>query len=220
MAYTAASINKRFRRSPFRGDLWSSDGMLADAGLLIHILDGWEDNANGRMWAPGTNGPGATDQSASLVCAQQKVEGQRIPLFGGAAAVSGIIFKPGRTKVKCGKPSDSSGKCLAWCDRSRSSASVPWSEAIDKQCAWKPQDFGVQLKRLVTHQVKYSYLWYNEIIVDAPHWRTHLPGAVEAIFGNRKAHRAFLAEFHLSEQSHPFLELDSLDWTSPFREGS
>lgn len=217
MAYSAASINERFHRSPFRNSLWSPDGTLADAGLLIHVLDGWEEN--GQMWAPGRNGPGATDQSGSLVCGQNKVAGQRIPLFGGRAAQSGIIFKPGSTRVKCGKPSDSSGKCIAWCDRSRASLSVPWSEAIDKQCAWQPKDFGVQLKRLVKHQVTYSYLWYNEIIIDAVHWRAHMPDVVEAIFGNRDAHQAFLAEFDLSERSHPFLELDSMDWTSPFREG-
>ena len=161
--------------------------------------------------------PSAIQGFGSIVFAQQKVKGQKLPLFGGGT--SGLIFRPGYTKIKCGKAADSSGKCIMpWCDRGRD-VNVPWSEAIDKQCSWFPRDFGMQLKRLTAHQTEYKHLWYNEIIIDAEHWRTHLPGAVEAVFGNRAVHQKFLEEMHASEETHPFLVLDPSDWTAPFRNG-
>ena len=48
------------------------------SGILIHVLDGWEQN--GAAWAPTTNGPGATDMSASLVFAANVAAGGAIPL--------------------------------------------------------------------------------------------------------------------------------------------
>ena len=47
-------------------------------GVLIHVLDGWEQN--GAAWAPATNGPGATDMSASLVFGANVAAGGAIPL--------------------------------------------------------------------------------------------------------------------------------------------
>ena len=41
-------INARFGRSPFID--WPADGQLADAGVLIHCFDDWEDKAH--PWAP------------------------------------------------------------------------------------------------------------------------------------------------------------------------
>ena len=55
-------LNERFRRSPLTAE-WKADGLLADAGLLVHIFDGWEDHAE--PWLPSATGPGARDQSAS-----------------------------------------------------------------------------------------------------------------------------------------------------------
>ena len=78
---------------------------------------------------------------------------------------------------------------------------------------------GGQLKRLTEHQTTYKHLWYNEIIVDAAHWRQHLPAAVEAIYGDRRAHGDFLKEFGVSEATHPYLELDPTDWHAPFSWG-
>ena len=60
-------------------------------------------------------------------------------------------------------------------------------------------------------------LFYNEIVIDAPHWRQNLPEAVEAVFGDRDAHRNFLRTFGLSAQTHPFLEIDLTNWDEPFR---
>ena len=104
--------------------------------LLVHITDGWEEG--GKPWAPSLNGPGATQQSASLIFAdQRKVPGASIGnfLFGGIGA--GIIFKPGATRLLCGKATDSAGTCGRWCDRSRNDAAIPWSEGAEKLCAWR-----------------------------------------------------------------------------------
>ena len=67
------------------------------------------------------------------------------------------------------------------------------------------------------HQIEYKRLWYNEIIIDAKHWRSHLPDQVEAIFNNPENHRRFLAAFpHLTPESHPHVLLDATNWHSPF----
>ena len=93
----------------------------------------------------------------------------------------------------------------------------PWNEAADKLCAWAPQDFGVSLRRITEHQIEYKRLWYNEIIIDAKHWRSHLPDQVEAIFNNPENHRRFLAAFpHLTAETHPHVLLDATNWHSPF----
>ena len=71
------SLNARFRRAPW-SMLWDRSGVLADAGILMHVMDGWEDG--GLPWAPGANGPGATDMSSSLIFAANHVPGGGIPL--------------------------------------------------------------------------------------------------------------------------------------------
>ena len=70
-------LNARFRRAPW-SQHWYRWGALADVGILIHVTDGWEQN--GAPWAPATDGPGATDMSASLVFAANYVRGKSIPL--------------------------------------------------------------------------------------------------------------------------------------------
>ena len=80
-----------------------------------------------------------------------------------------------------------------------------------------PQDFGVSLRRITEHQIEYKRLWYNEIIIDAKHWRSHLSDQVEAIFNNPENHRRFLAAFpHLTPETHPHVLLDATNWHSPF----
>ena len=70
---------------------------------------------------------------------------------------------------------------------------------------------------ITEHQIEYKRLWYNEIIIDAKHWRSHLPDQVEAIFNNPENHRRFLAAFpHLTPESHPHVLLDATNWHSPF----
>ena len=112
------------------------------SGVLIHVLDGWEQN--GVAWAPATNGPGATDMSASLIFAANVAASGSIQLcapylfeplteaaiklclckreltlyssrvsFGGPNA-AGLIFRPGATRIRCGKADDSAGHCGRW----------------------------------------------------------------------------------------------------------
>jgi hypothetical protein len=168
----------------------------------------------GKVWAPATSGPGATDQSGSLIFGAQRKCGQPLSaaLFGGGK--KGIIFRPGATQIKCGKAGDSGGKCLIPCP-ARSRLEIPWEEQVDKFCSWPPSDFGIELQRLTQHQTKWQRLWYNEIIIDAAHWHSNIPDVVEAVFGERKFHEAFLREYGLSATTHPFISLHD-DWDAPF----
>ena len=104
--------------------------------------------------------------------------------FGGPNA-AGLIFKPGVTRIRCGKADDSAGHCGGWCGRTHGE----WEEARDKLCAWRPQDFGAQLQRLTEYQLKWGRAFYNEIIIDAPSWRSQLPRVIEGIFGSCEAPR-------------------------------
>ena len=209
--HAIAELNARFHRSPYTAS-WSSDGILADAGLLIHIFDGWEASSH-EMWAPAQNGPGATDMSASYVFAEQRVDHNVISLFGGGT--SGLIFRPGWTRIKCGKAVDSAGSCGQWCDQRRANAHIEWNEGQDKLCAWQPGDFSVQLQRLTHYQHKYRRTFYNEVIIDAEHWRNNLPNTIEAIFGNPAAHARFQERYGLNSATNPVLRLDRSDWSNP-----
>ena len=218
------ALNERFRRAPWEVE-WSADGSLADAGILIHTFDGWEDNSE--PYAPGTNGPGALEQSGSMVFAAQRVAGASLPLFAGGAA-GGIIFAPGAaTKVKCGKAKDSAGTCAVWSPVGTSPwcPSVPgeihdradWNEPGDT-CgyAWRPQDVGNYLQRLTAWQQHWQRVEYNEIVIDAPHWRAHLPDAIDAIIGNRRAYQALIDRYDIDPVRVPLVSLDASNWETPF----
>ena len=206
----ADSLNGRFRRDPWSLE-WSEDGALADAGVLIHVVDGWEDGS--APWAPATRGPGARDMSASIVFAANQVPLKAIPLFSDG--LKGIVFRPGLTRIRCGKSVDSAGHCGGWCEPP--DVNRPWNEGTDKLCAWRPKEVGQQLQRLSGMQTKFSQLFYNEIIIDAAAWRDQLPGVVEAIYGDRGLHHRFLREFGLDASQLPFLMMNRADWVNPFR---
>ena len=93
-------LNARFRRSPLEPGAWSSGGGLADAGLLIHVYDGWESD-HSRPWVF------SGDVSCSLVYA----ENPYATTFNGGNR--GVIYRPG-TLVKCGKVRRSNFACI--CD--------------------------------------------------------------------------------------------------------
>ena len=217
---------RRFHVPPWNVS-WPTDGALAEAGLLIHVFDGWEDNA--APWAPATTGPGATEQGASLVFAAQRMSGESLPLIGGGTG-GGIIFRPGIAKLNCGKAKDSAGTCAVWHPSTMrdswcpSVSGVPatrgWGEPGDT-CgyAWRPEDFGAYLHRLTAWQQHWQRLFYNEIIIDAPHWRDHLPGIVEAIYGRRDIYRRFLDRYGLDESQVPFVDVAFDDWEMPIRPG-
>ena len=62
LTQVAKDINARFWKSPFSSALWPSSGALADAGVLLHCFDGYEDNAH-----PWKARDGISDISASLI---------------------------------------------------------------------------------------------------------------------------------------------------------
>ena len=212
----AAALNERFHRSPYQAD-WSA-GFLADAGLLVHVFDSWE--AGDILWEPH---PARSEIAVSLLFGAQRVAMGRhsIPNFpGNNGGTAGLIFRPGSdTKVTCGKATDSGGTCgPSWCDASR--LAEEWNESQDKQCAWRPEDIGAQLKRLTEYQARYHHLddMYNELIVPSRWWLGHNPDTIEAIFGDRNAHSRFLRTFAaqgVTEATHPFVALDHSNWDSP-----
>ena len=93
---TCQRINARFQRRPFDRTMWHSDGALADAGVLVHCLDRYEDPD--QPWRPNT---GMVDISASLIFAEQPSLGGAAPVFGSCS--EGIVFAPGSaTHIRCG----------------------------------------------------------------------------------------------------------------------
>ena len=48
---------------------------------------------------------------------------------------------------------------------------------------------------------------------DAEHWRTHMPGVIEAVFGDAGTHRAFLNAYGLSATTHPLLHYNGHGFT-------
>ena len=220
---TVASLNARFQRSPFEAT-WAADGSLADAGLLVHIFDDYEDIENGHdsRWSPPAGlGERSRQQSSSLVFAQQRDAGIAIPLFGGRGHyLKGLIFRPQATRLMCAKPTDSAGVCVDrwhhWCDPKRATLRIPYREGPDKMCAWHPETIGVQLQRLTEFQHKPDeHVEYNEFIVDGLHWRSHLPDVVDAILGDDLVHQKFLNRYNVSAAEFPLVRLDVSDWEAP-----
>jgi len=195
--------------------------MLGDAGLLVHIFDGWENHE--QMWR--TSG----DISTSLLHAGQHnptAGRQTMPIFHAGA---GFIFKPGSTPIACGKGGDSGGHCGGWCPH------ISPNEILDESwrhvrvngdgCggSWRPQDFPAYLRRQEWWQVLNSRLEHNEIIIQPGPWSGALPGLIDAIFVSsgagdgaaRDTHRRFLAAYGLLEADCPLVTLDLNEWHHP-----
>ena len=84
-------------------------------------------------------------------------------------------------------------------------------------CAWRVEDFGISLRWVNDWMVQNRRPGYDEIIVDAVHWRQHLPDVIECFVNSPDAHAAFLNEFGLSARTHPHIRLSS-KWDAPFSE--
>lgn len=228
-------INARFRREPFTA-AWSAGGALADAGLLLHIFDGWEINGNDYVAAN-------TGMSTSIIYADMRPDccpNLKIPTYTAwATGVQGIIFRPGpTTRIMCGTSTDSTnGKCKEWCP------SVSLSDDYDPHhspsaggCrgSCKPEDFGPFLHRTNLYEKQVQSIWgrrydYNEIVVDGEHWSNHLPHTIEAFFRSddhgkarkndevaRQQHLKFITEYGLSAEELPLLTFDPHNWHHPF----
>jgi len=211
---------------------------MADAGLLIHIFDGWEVNNVGYEAAP-------SEMSTSIIYADQRppcCPSYGIPTYSAwATGVQGVIFRPGTgTRIMCGTSGDSSnGKCKEFCE------SVPLAGddydphrspegAGGCRGSWRPEDFGVFLYRTNVFEKEVQSKWgrridYNEIVVDGAHWTQNLPHNIEAFFSSgdhgkarkndivaREQHQRFLEEYGLGADEVPLLTFDPMNWDHPF----
>ena len=240
----ATALNARFHRVPLRPDLsWAS---LADAGILLHVFDSWEDHA--KPWhVADLNGPSI---SASLIFGAQRVPNEPIPIFANDEDRAGLIFRPGHTPVECAKAGDSAGKCDlgSWCP-SLPPSSYPadpsgvaaWRTRMDTLAvevdsihvsldgcgrAWRPADISAYLERTTAVQLHFQHLSYNEWIVGPPTaWEAALPELVEAFFVSANVKPELLArtqawhqQFAAEYPEHavPLVVLDAAYWEAPF----
>ena len=215
--------------------------MLADAGLLVHIFDGWEKEA---LYEASPTG-----MSTSLIFADQHppcCPNFKIPTFTGwATGVQGIILRPGpSTRILCGNSADSNdGKCKEWCPPAPLEGYAPethddaptFCRGKKRPGSWHPEDFNAFLFRTNIFQTtlqapRGGRLDYNEIVVDGAHWTEHLPTTIEAFFQSsdhgrgrrndhiaREQHLHFLLKYGLTAEQVPLLDFDPHNWETPFQ---
>ncbi|KAL1510781.1 hypothetical protein AB1Y20_007067 [Prymnesium parvum] len=201
-------LNSRFHRLPFKRSLWKENGELADAGVLVHAFDGWENH--------GLNGnQESADQSASLIFDNNGYPGSKIPVFSNEG---GFILRPGITRLKCAKATDSGGHC----DTSRMCPSITtvgeswqYRDHPGDGChgTWRPEDIGVYLHRVANWQLTTGQREYNEFIIDGDHMRAH-PSSIEAFYNSAAwQQERFNAKHGLRV---PLVKLDVYNWETPF----
>ena len=217
-------MNERFRRSPYAADQLEGWDMLGAAGLMVHVLDSWEDQEK-----PWRSKDAGKDLASSIVHAGQHGAGGVMPIYRGGGA--GFILRPGATPIKCGNGGETGrGECQGWCP------SISVTEWLDdnwrrtpvngdncRQGSWRPADFPAYLRRQEKWQLLNHRLEHNEIIVDKWQWNNALPRIIDAFFvtkGQQPAHMAelhkqFLAEYGLAEEICPMVALDPYDWENP-----
>ena len=234
-------MNMRFHRPPYNVGGWD---MLGASGLLVHVFDGYENHES--LWLPRADDISASLVYAAQhanspylkpLCGHQKLVPCKLPIFldsnaGDNYAGAGLIFRPGSTPIKCGKGGDSGGHCSGWCPPLSPAEVVTFNtvqhwDIPGDGCgqSWKPSDFGAYLKRQSTWQVRFNRLEHNEIIVARGPWLSQLPKIIDAFFvrkgfpvaGTHALHRRFLAEYGISENETPLVELDVDDWGTPIR---
>jgi len=150
---------------------------------------------------------------------------------------SGVILKPGVTRIACGKAGDSGGECGGMKWGRAICPGVPPGEVVTFELVapwdvngdgcggdWRPEDFPGYLERQAKWQVLNNRLEHNEIIIESMEWNDAVPALVDAFFvkkghdqdGAREQHRKFLAEYPtLDEVDVPLLELDVVEWENP-----
>ncbi|KAL1522964.1 hypothetical protein AB1Y20_017928 [Prymnesium parvum] len=221
-AEIVAKLNNRFHR-PVSGEqaVWNDDGSLREQGVLVHIVDGYEQE--GKPWLPRAD---SEVLSGSLVFdAQQPDPGGTwygVPLFSGGQGV-GVVLRPERNRILCGFGGDAGGRCtrggktITWCN----SAELTDPPGYCNGYPWHPEEVGIMLERTVRSAWRGQY---NEFIIDAPVWRRNLPHSIEAIFYVDSSHQdkarrileQFKAEYGVTEDTHPLMQLVVSDWSSPF----
>ena len=175
----AARLNARFRLGRPSND-------LAAAGVLLHQLDGYEDQK--QPWLPCDMGDGpkgacsvyqAAHWSGSLVNKAQR--GVYATCHGG------LVFAPvpAASAVECAYPRDGStqGKgCSPWCTGVRANGLT----SEPNGCCWP----AAQLERMLVEAASHGSdrNGHNEVVVDAKEIARQLPHSIEAFVFHRTCH--------------------------------
>ena len=211
-------INARFHRR-------DGSSQLRDAGILVHMIDGYED------------APALADRfSANVLFAGQSAKRTPERYLGRG----GMVLNPEEARALCayGVPgvslrktcqSGSTGTCVpgcmtaeqgptdGWCDLS---ASVP-SDAECSARPWRPKDLSKLLDTSITSDRQV------EIVLDGAHFSSSQPASVDAIFmvptdpdggaAARAMHLSFLQSFPTVRRGEfPLLAFHPDDPITPF----
>ncbi|KAL3893572.1 MAG: hypothetical protein SGPRY_014140, partial [Prymnesium sp.] len=176
------SINARFRREPYHVH-WPKEGGLANAGVLLHVFDSWEEHDTGVFHGWRADVVMRPLLSTSLIFAHQRAPSRPhvpIPIYSNGYTAEGVILRPGgSTRILCGTASDTgTGACKSFCPSVKLSVDdyEPRRDGRDG-CggSWRPEDFGTFLYRSAMWQREVQapsqgQMDYNEIVVDGAHW--------------------------------------------------
>ena len=222
-------INARFRAGRPSSD-------LSEAGVIIHIFD--EQHQQREPWEPGYHS--SSHLSCSVIHAGLRDRGDRpgvpLPFSDG-----GLVIRPSETSISCAYAVDAasmsehskeglSGCPNLWCAPPFEGKGCGFRRHRPKS-AWHGED----LKHMLALHMEFGDAWhppgfhsgYNEVIIQANVWKSHLPSVVEAVFRVKDcecqhvrdvaaAHANFLQRWGLSAAQVPLLELDPFNWDEPF----
>ena len=201
-------IMRRYTAAAFADDALSSpDGK----GVLIHQLDGWEDDD--KPWLPCHSRTGRScgkfgDRISCMLIYESmgdREDRATIPLFSWSG---GLVVRAEESKPLCLFGCDGATRnhncpshpatCVPgcgnppwWCDRERPLL------ANDCRCgleacsghisAWRPSDVAFVMEAHEEHGPKYKFepgyhTGYNEVVVESDAWEAHLPRVVQAFF--------------------------------------
>ena len=195
----AASIRRRFEEG-------HATSNLQEAGVLLHMFDGqegtiklnsgWVDPA---VWMPCSE-PKWCGKFADRFAASLVYKGMDAIFTGGpgAAFSGGIIFRPSFVKILCSFPADGGtmsitceppgvrDDCVPGCRNAVRSRGWCGGVSGDLSCPYAPEDLGNMLRAWENTQYGRSEP-FNEVIIDAAHYVSHLPQSVEAFVDNEEA---------------------------------
>lgn len=171
----ARAINERFNRNPIEAK-WGASRGVPDAGVLLHLFDGWEDHVS--LFQP-QKGYSRLLSSSFIFSGQNTGSGSISEVIFGPR--SGLIFKPEITRVACAMGKDAGGIChLPFCEPDNTAHSVtnyPGDGCQDS--SWSPEHIGIFLGRVTQFQKAGRRSFYNEFLLDPKMWREALPDIIE-----------------------------------------